>query len=43
MEDDDVLTSAQLGAEGFTSKPIDLNKLQKEMARIFSLKKNMTA
>ena len=42
MEDDDASAIIQLGAEGFISKPIDFNKLQKEMARIFSLKKNMT-
>ena len=43
MEEEDVTMSARLGAEGFTSKPIDLDKLQEEMTRIFSLKKNMTA
>ena len=41
MEDDDASAIIQLGDEGFISKPIDLNKLQREMARIFSLKKNM--
>jgi len=36
MEQDEV-ESSQLGADGCTSKPIDILALKKEMARVFSL------
>ena len=40
--EEDKIASTQIGAEGFTAKPIDIKELQKEMKRVTSLKKKVT-